>query len=80
MKKVSVRHNAQILIGDYPFPDMIKGEILSLMGTTSPYANSIPTVVTGWNWEPNNDKFNNLKDCIKTVSYTHLTLPTICSV
>ena len=70
MRKVSVKHNAQILIGDYQFAEMIKGELLSLIRTTSPYANPIPTVVTGWNWEPNNDKFNNLKDCIKNAVET----------
>ena len=64
MEIVSVKHNTQILIGDYQFPGMIKSEFLSLIGTTSPYANSIPTVVTGWNWEPDNEKFNNLKECI----------------
>ena len=68
MKVIPVRHNAQVIIGDYQFADRVKEEVLSRLK----YCNPIPqdnsnvkaSIHTEWEWEPDNITFRNLKSYI----------------
>ena len=66
---ITVTHNAEILIGEYQFPDKVKNEVLSLLKTTTPIAqedsNVKASIHTEWNWEPANITFRNLKGFIR---------------
>ena len=68
MKVISVRHNADVLVGDYMFSDNVKEQVLSHLK----YCNPIPqdnsnvkaSIHTEWDWEPNNITFRDLKSHI----------------
>ena len=60
---MEVNHNAPVIVGDYPFADNVKNEVLSLLKTSVGVG---PTNVkasfhTEWNWHPDNITFRNLK-------------------
>ena len=65
----SVRHETDIIIGDYPFADRVKEEVISLMSKgcrsiSNEYSNVKATLHTEWNWETENITFTNLKSYI----------------
>ena len=67
--EIIVRHEARVLIGDYPFSDSLNKEVLSLLESGS-YENIGHTNVKGsihteWHWGPDNIKFRNLKGFIR---------------
>ena len=65
---MEVKHNAVVLVGDYPFAKEVKEEVLSLFkrGVDSVgYTNVKASLHTNWNWEPDNVRFRNLKAYIK---------------
>ena len=66
---MKVVHNAEVIVGDYPFADQIKSEVLSLLKVCNPipqnHSNVKASVHTEWDWEPDNLKFRNLKAYIK---------------
>ena len=66
----SVRHETDIIIGDYPFADRVKEEVISLMSKgcrsiSNEYSNVKATLHTEWNWETENITFRNLKGYIR---------------
>ena len=69
MVVTTVKHNAPILIGDYPFADRVKEEVLSRLK----YCNPIPqdksnvkaSIHTEWEWEPDNITLRNIKGYIR---------------
>tara|TARA_B100000287_G_scaffold43217_1_gene38994 strand:- start:68 stop:613 length:546 start_codon:yes stop_codon:yes gene_type:complete len=69
MKIIPVRHNAQVIIGDYQFADKVKEQVLSRLK----YCNPIPqdksnvkaSIHTEWEWELDNITFRNLKEYIR---------------
>ena len=67
--KLSVKHNAEILVGDYQFADKVKEQVISLLdeGVPSlPHTTNVKASVhTIWNWEPDNITFRNLKGFIR---------------
>ena len=67
--KLSVKHNAEILVGDYQFADKVKEQVISLLdeGVPSlPHTTNVnASVHTIWNWEPDNITFRNLKGFIR---------------
>ena len=66
---MKVVHNAEVIVGDYPFADQIKSEVLSLLKVCNPipqnHSNVKASVHTEWDWEPDNLKFRNLKAYIR---------------
>ncbi len=70
MKVIEVNHSAPILIGDYPYADIVQKEVLRLFDAG---VNTIPKdrsnvksyFHTDWDWEPNNITFRNLKAYIR---------------
>ena len=69
MKIVGIKHNSHIMIGDYPFYDKVKKEVLSLLkhseSVPKEHTNVKASVHTWWDWEPNNITFRNLKGFIR---------------
>ena len=70
MEVISVKHKADILIGEYQFVDKVKSEVLSLLNkgvVAIPQNNSNvkASLHTEWNWEPDNITFRNLKSYIR---------------
>ena len=68
MEIKQVKHNAVVLVGDYPFAKEVKEEVLSLFkrGVDSVgYTNVKASLHTNWNWEPDNVRFRNLKEYIR---------------
>ena len=70
MEVISVKHKADILIGEYQFVDKVKSEVLSLLNkgvVAIPQNNSNvkASLHTEWNWEPENITFRNLKSYIR---------------
>jgi hypothetical protein len=66
----AVKHNAEILIGDYQFADKVKSQVLSLLdkdvdAIPQDNSNVKASLHTVWDWEPNNITFRNLKEFIK---------------
>ena len=66
---MKVKHYAGILVGDYQFADSLRKEVLSLLKVCNPISqdrsNVKASLHTGWNWEPDNIKFRNLKGFIR---------------
>ena len=66
---MKVKHNAQVVVGDYQFADKVKEQVLCRLKD----CNSIPqnrsnvkaSLHTEWDWEPNNITFRNLKGYIR---------------
>ena len=69
MEAISVKHKADILIGEYQFADKVKSEVLSLLKFCDPIpeenSNVKASLHTEWNWEPDNITFRNLKAYIR---------------
>ncbi len=67
--KLSVKHNAEILVGDYQFADKVKEQVLSCLKTCNPipqdHSNVKASLHTEWNWEPDNITFRNLREYIR---------------
>ena len=66
---MKVTHNAQVLVGDYPFAEKVKEQVLSCLKTCNPipqnHSNVKASIHTEWNWEPENITFRNLKAFIR---------------
>ena len=62
---LKVKHNAEILVGDYQFSDSLRKEVLSLLKVckTVPQetSNVKASIHTVWDWESDNIHFRNLK-------------------
>ena len=69
MEVISVKHNADIIKGEYQFADKVKKEVLSLLKVCNPIpqdnSNVKASIHTEWNWEPDNITFRNLKAYIR---------------
>ena len=70
MEVISVKHKADILIGEYQFVDKVKEQVKSLLNkgvVAIPQNNSNvkASLHTEWNWEPDNITFRNLKSYIR---------------
>ena len=70
MEIISVKHKADILIGEYQFADKVKEQVKSLLNkgvVAIPQNNSNvkASLHTEWNWEPDNITFRNLKSYIR---------------
>ena len=67
MKVISIKHNADILVGDYPYADSVNEEAVSLLKDCEDYHNresNVKATLTYQDWEPDNIKFRNLKSFI----------------
>ena len=66
---ITVKHNAEILIGDYQFADKVERESLSLLKVCNPIpqnkSNVKASIHTEWDWEPDNITFRNFKGYIR---------------
>ena len=67
---IVVRHNAEVLVGDCPFHDIVSKEVQALMKKgikTIPksHSNVKASVHSHWDWEPDNITLRNLKAFIK---------------
>ena len=66
---MEVKHNAEVLVGDYPFADKVKSEVLSLLKVCNPKpqerSNVKASIHTDWDWEADNITFRNLKGYIR---------------
>ena len=66
---MKVTHNAQVLVGDYPFAEKVKEQVLSCLKTCNPIpqnnSNVKASIHTEWDWEPDNITFRNLKSFIR---------------
>ena len=70
MEVISVKHKADILIGEYQFVDKVKEQVKSLLNkgvVAIPQndSNVKASLHTEWNWEPDNIIFRNLKSYIR---------------
>ena len=70
MEVISVKHKADILIGEYQFVDKVKEQVKSLLNkgvVAIPQndSNVKASLHTEWNWEPDNITFRNLKSYIR---------------
>ena len=66
---MEVKHNARVLVGDYPYADKVKEQVLSCLKTCKPiptnHSNVKASIHTEWEWEPDNITFRNLKAFIR---------------
>ena len=67
---MEVKHNAQVLVGEYPFADKVQNEVFSLLrrgvaAIPQDNSNVKATLHSGWDWEPDNITFRNLKGFIR---------------
>ena len=66
---MKVKHDADVIVGDYQFADKVKSEVLSLLKTYNPIpqgnSNVKASLHTEWDWEPDNITFRNLKGFIR---------------
>ena len=69
MEVISVKHNADVIKGEYLFADKVKSEVLRLLKVcnTIPHnsSNVKASTHTEWNWESENITFKNLKEYIR---------------
>jgi len=69
MQVISVKHEADIIKGEYQFADKVKSEVLSLLKVCNPIpqnnSNVKASIHTEWDWEPDNITFRNLKNYIR---------------
>ena len=70
MEVISVKHNADVIKGEYQFADKVKNEVLRLLkgGVSAIPHNSSnvkATLHTDWYWESENITFRNLKSYIR---------------
>jgi len=70
MEVISVKHKADILIGEYQFADKVKEQVRTLLDrgvVAIPQDNSNvkASLHSEWNWEPDNITFRNLKSYIE---------------
>ena len=66
---MKVKHNAEVLVGDYQFADKVKEQVLSCLNHCNPIpqeeSNVKASIHTEWDWEPDNITFRNLKSFIR---------------
>ena len=66
---MKVKHNADVLVGDYQFADRVKDQVLLSLKTCNPisqdHSNVKASIHTWWDWEPDNIIFRNLKGYIR---------------
>ena len=69
MRVISVKHPAEVIVGDYQFADKVKEKVLSSLKTCNPISqgnsNVKASVHTDWDWEPDNITFRNLREYIR---------------
>ena len=69
MTVLSVKHNAQVIMGEYQFADKVKEQVLSSLKVCNPVpqddSNVKASIHTEWDWEPSNIIFRNLKQYIR---------------
>ena len=70
MEAISVKHKANILIGEYQFADKVKEQVKSLLNKgvvaiPQDDSNVKASLHTVWDWEPENITFRNLKEYIR---------------
>ena len=65
---MKVRHDAEIIVGDYQFADSLNKEVLHQLKYTIDHGhtNVKSSVFTGWNWLPDNPKFKNFRSFIES--------------
>ena len=63
MDLLTVKHNAEVLIGDYQFASSLNDEVQSLLGNGVENIghSNVKAIHTVWNWEPKNIIFNKFK-------------------
>ena len=63
---MKVKHNAEIIVGDYQFSDSLNKEVLHQLKFARDigHTNVKASLHTGWNWLPDNKKFSNFKSLI----------------
>ena len=67
---MEVKHNAQVLVGEYPFADKVQNEVFSLLrrgvvAIPQDNSNVKATLHSGWDWEPDNITLRNIKGYIR---------------
>ena len=68
MKINIIKHNTEIIVGDYQFADKVKEQVLSLLKVSRPISKDSTNVKawhSEWDWHPNNITFRNLKSFIR---------------
>ncbi len=69
MNIIFVKHNSDVIKGEYRFADKVKSEVLSLLKICNPISrdnsNVKASLHTEWNWESENITFRNLKSYIR---------------
>ena len=66
---MKVKHDAEVVIGEYQFADRVKEQVFSLLKVCNPIpqnnSNVKASLHTEWDWEPDNITFRNLKEYIR---------------
>ena len=70
MRVISVKHPAEVIVGDYQFHYNVSREVRSLcakgLASIPPDDSNVKASVhTAWDWEPDNITFRNLKEYIR---------------
>ena len=70
MKEDFVNYRAPILIGDYPFADVVNDEVVSILKNNPPAPisrdrSNVKAYHTEWDWQKDNIRFKNLKSFIQ---------------
>ena len=62
---MKVKHNAEILVGDYQFAESLNQEVLHQLKFARDIGHTnVKAFHTGWDWLPDNQKFKNFKSFI----------------
>ena len=66
---MKVKHDAEVVIGEYQFADRVKEQVFSLLKVCNPIpqnnSNVKASLHTEWDWEPDNITFRNFKEYIR---------------
>ena len=64
---MQIRHDAEIIVGDYQFSDSLNKEVLHQLksATNIGHTNVKVSLHTTWDWLPDNQKFKNFKSFIE---------------
>ena len=66
---MKVKHDEEVVIGEYQFADRVKEEVFSRLKFSNPItknsSNVKASIHTEWDWEPENITFRNLKLFLK---------------
>ncbi len=67
MKKIRVKNYSNIFIGEYPFHQKLKDELVSLLEKypdIQERKTNVKATMTEWNWDPESDSVKRLQDCV----------------